>query len=237
LVESCDVYFYQVGLRLGVDRIAKWSKRFGLGQPTGLNLDKEMPGLVPSTPWKKARFHSGWREGDTLSVAIGQGYNLATPIQMARVVATIANGGIVYKTHLVEKVESPAGEVLYQARPEVQYHLEASPETLEAVRQGLVGVVGETRGTGRPARLPGIEVAGKTGTSQVVAMDRDNPRRKRDHRYEDHAWFVAYAPANNPKVAVAVLVEHGGHGGSAAAPLASRVIHAALSEPRVAQVE
>jgi penicillin-binding protein 2 len=236
LVESCDVYFYQVGLGLGIDRIAKWSKRFGLGEPTGVNLDKEMPGLVASTAWKKARFGRGWREGDTLSVAIGQGYNLATPIQMARVVASIANGGLIYKTHLVEKVESPAGEILYQARPEVHARLEASPETLEAVRRGMIGVVGETRGTGKPARLPGIQVAGKTGTAQVVAIDRDDPKRKREGK-EDHAWFVAYAPANNPKLAVAVLVEHGGHGGSAAAPLASRVIHAGLSEPRVAQAE
>jgi penicillin-binding protein 2 len=237
LVESCDVYFYEVGLRLGIDRIAKWSKRFGLGEPTGLNLDKEAPGLVASTAWKKSRFKQGWREGDTLSVAIGQGYNLATPIQMARVAAAIANGGIIYKTHLVEKVESPAGEILYQARPEVQSRLEASPATLETVRQALEGVVSESKGTGRSARLSSIQVAGKTGTAQVVAIDRDEPKRKRDRRMQDHAWFVAYAPADDPKVAVAVLVEHGGHGGSVAGPLASRVIKAGLSEPQVAQAK
>ena len=154
---------------------------------------------------------------------------------MARVVAAIANGGIVYKPYLVEKVESPAGEILYQAKPEVQSRLRASPANLEAVRQSLVGVVND--GTGKAARLPNIQVAGKTGTSQVVALDRDNPKRKRAREMEDHAWFVAYAPADDPQVAVAVLVEHGGHGGEDAAPLARRVIKARLSEPEAARAE
>jgi penicillin-binding protein 2 len=233
MVHSCDIYFYELGRRLGIDRIAEWSKRFGLGGPTGLDLDKEMPGLVPSSAWKKARFHQPWHEGETMSVAIGQGYNLTTPIQMARVVAAIANGGIVYKPYIVEKVESPAGEILYQAKPEAQSRLGASPATLEAVRRALVGVVND--GTGKTARLSQIQVAGKTGTAQVVALDPDDPKKKRDRRLEDHAWFVAYAPAGDPKVAVAVLVEHGGHGGSEAAPLASRLIATGLAEPRVAQ--
>jgi len=237
LVQSCDIYFYNVGLRLGVNRIAKWSKRFGLGAPTGLDLDKEMPGLVASTAWKKARFHQPWHQGETFSVSIGQGYNLATPLQMARVVAAIANGGIVYKPYLVEKVESPTGEILYQGKPTVQSRLEASPATLEAVRQALVGVVNEEKGTARGARLPNIQVAGKTGTAQVIAIDRDNPKKKIHRLQEDHAWFVAYAPADDPRVAVAVVVEHGGHGGSAAAPLARRVIATAMSEPRMAQAK
>jgi penicillin-binding protein 2 len=237
LVQSCDIYFYNVGLRLGIDRIAKWSRRFGLGAPTGLHLGKEMPGLVASTAWKKARFHHPWQRGETLSVAIGQGYNLVTPIQMARVVAAIANGGIIYRPYLVEKVESPAGEILYQAKPQVESRLGASPATLEAVRQALLGVVNEPRGTGHAARLPNIQVAGKTGTAQVVALDPDRPKRKKDWQREDHAWFVAYAPAADPRVAVAVLVEHGGHGGSQAAPLAKRVIAAAMSEPRMAQAK
>jgi penicillin-binding protein 2 len=235
MVHSCDIYFYEVGRRLGIERINEWSRRFGLGAPTGLDLDKEMPGLAPSSAWKKARFHQPWHEGDTISVSIGQGYNLTTPIQMARVVAAIANGGSVYKPYIVEKVESPAGEILYQAKPEVQSRLGASPATLEAVQQSLVGVVND--GTAKAARLPNIQVAGKTGTAQVVALDRDNPKKKQARGKEDHAWFVAYAPADDPKVAVAVLVEHGGHGGSEAAPLASRVINARLSEPKVAQAQ
>ncbi len=235
MVHSCDIYFYEVGRRLGIERIHEWSKRFGLGAPTGLDLDKEMPGLAPSIAWKKARFHQPWHEGDTISVSIGQGYNLTTPIQMARVVAAIANGGIIYKPYLVEKVESPSGEILYQAKPEVQSRLGASRANLEAVRQSLVGVVND--GTGKAARLPNIQVAGKTGTAQVVALDRDNPKRKREHRMEDHAWFVAYAPAENPRIAVAVLVEHAGHGGEESAPLARRVIMAGLSGPKVAQAK
>ena len=235
MVHSCDIYFYEVGRRLGIERINEWSRRFGLGAPTGLDLDKEMPGLAPSPAWKKARYHQPWHEGDTISVAIGQGYNLATPIQMARMVAAIANGGIIYKPYLVEKVESPAGEILFQARPEVQSRLGASRANLEAVRQSLVGVV--NNGTGKTARMAHIQVAGKTGTAQVVALDRDNPKRKRERRMEDHAWFVAYAPADDPRIAVAVLVEHGGHGGDEAAPLARRVISAGLSEPRVAQAQ
>jgi len=235
MVHSCDIYFYEVGRRLGIDRIAEWSRRFGLGAPTGLDLDKEMPGLVPSPAWKKARFHKPWHEGETILVSIGQGYNLTTPLQMARVVAAIANGGIIYKPYIVEKVENPAGEILYQAKSEVQSRLGASPAYLEAVRQALVGVVNE--GTAKVARLPHIQVAGKTGTAQVVAMDRDNPKKKRERRMEDHAWFVAYAPADNPRLAVAVLVEHGGHGGEDAAPLARRVIIAGMSEPQVAQAK
>jgi penicillin-binding protein 2 len=168
-------------------------------------------------------------------VSIGQSYNLTTPLQMARVVAAIANGGIIFKPYLVEKVENPAGEILYQAKPVVQSRLGASPANLEAVRRSLVGVVNE--GTAKAARLSHIQVAGKTGTAQVVALDPDNPKKKQKRHTEDHAWFVAYAPADAPRVAVAVLVEHGGHGGSDAAPLARRVIAAGMSEPRLAQAQ
>jgi penicillin-binding protein 2 len=236
LVQSCDVYFYNVGMRLGIDRIAKWSRRFGLGEPSGLNLDREASGLVASTAWKRARFHQPWHEGETLSVAIGQGYNLATPIQMAQVVAAIANGGTVYQPQIVEKVENPAGEVLFQSQPVVKSRLGASPATIAEVQKALEGVVEEDHGTARAARLPNIQVAGKTGTAQVVALDKDKKVQKGK---EDHAWFVGYAPADNPTVAVAVLVEHGGHGGSAAGPLASRVIAASFPEnpPQVAKSE
>jgi penicillin-binding protein 2 len=245
LVESCDVYFYNLGKRLGIDRIAKWARGFGLGQPSGLNLDKEATGLVASTDWKKARFNQAWHEGDTLSVSIGQGYNLATPIQMAQVVACIAAGGIIYEPQLVEKVESPSGEVLFQFQPVVKYRLGASPATIAAVQKGLEGVVQEANGTGRTAYLPNIPVAGKTGTAQVVTVERlkqeklDAKQILLGHKYENHAWFVGYAPADNPQVAVAVLLEHAGHGGSAAGPLARRVIAAALSgqAPQVAKSE
>lgn len=230
LVQSCDIYFYTLGRRLGIERIAKWSRRFGLGQASGLHLDKEMPGLVASSAWKQARFKAPWQEGDTLSVAIGQGYNLTTPLQMAQVAAAVANGGVLYEPQLVEKVESPAGEVLFQAQPVVRSRLEAKTGTGAAVQKALLGVV--AGGTGKAAKLPQVEVAGKTGTSQVVSLERE----KKGHKgTQNHAWFVAYAPASRPQIAVAVIVEHGGGGGAVAAPLARRVLNAAFPEPRLAR--
>jgi len=237
LVDSCDVYFYTVGRRLGIERIAKWARRFGLGGATGLNLDKEMPGLVADPAWKLARFKAPWQEGDTLSLAIGQGYNLATPLQMVQVAAAIANGGFIYEPQLVDRVESLAGEVLFQSQPVVKSRLGASPANLALIQKALAGVVSE--GTGRNARLPNVEVAGKTGTSQIVELEKEKKEKEkrgsRSKALENHAWFVAYAPVGQPTVAVAVLVEHGGSGGTVAAPLARRVLAAAFPEARVAQ--
>jgi penicillin-binding protein 2 len=232
IVNSCDIYFYTLGRRLGIERLAKWSKRFGLGAPTGLKLDKEMPGLVASPAWKLSRFGAPWQEGDTVSIAIGQGYNLATPLQMAQVTAAVANGGAVFEPQLVEKVESPAGEILYQAKPIVKSRLAADPKNLALVQKALLGVVSD--GTGKAARVPYLEAAGKTGTSQVVALEKEKTKKK---EYQNHAWFVAYAPFAEPKLAVAVLVEHGGGGGAVAAPLAKRLMTTYFPEPKVAKAE
>ncbi len=232
LVVSCDVYFYQVGRRLGIKRIAKWSRLFGLGTPTGLKLDKERSGLVASPDWKLSRFRDPWREGDTFSVAIGQGYNLTTPLQLARMAATLANGGIVYQPQLVEKVESPAGEVLHQFKPIIVGRLDANPANLALVRKALAAVV--RQGTGHRADLPNVEVAGKTGTAQVVSLEKEKSG-KEVRRFQNHAWFVAYAPADNPQLAVAVIVEHGGQGGEVAAPLAKRVLAAYFRDSQMAQ--
>ncbi len=235
LVHSCDIYFYQVGRRLGIDRIAKWSRRFGLGAPSGLKLDKEMPGLVASSQWKQARFGAPWQEGDTVSVAIGQGYNLATPLQMALVAAAAANGGLILEPQLVEKVESPAGEVLFQAQPVVKSQLGAKPGHLALVQKALTDVV--ANGTGRAAKLPHLAVAGKTGTSQVVSLEKEKRGGKAARKFQNHAWFVATAPADDPQLAVAVLVEHGGGGGAVAAPLAKRVLEAYFPDPKVAKAD
>lgn len=231
LVHSCDVYFYEVGRRLGIERIAKWSRRFGLGTPTGLKLDKEKPGLVASVAWKRQRFGAAWQEGDTFSVAIGQGYNLATPLQMASMAATLANGGTVYQPQLVERVESPAGEILHRFQPVVQGRLDAAPANLTLVQKALAAVVRD--GTGRRAWLPQVEVAGKTGTSQVVSLEKEKSGQHIRH-FQNHALFVAYAPFDYPQVAVAVIVEHGGQGGQVAAPLARRVLSAYFSESHMA---
>lgn len=219
IVHSCDVYFYNVGRRLGVDRIAKWAKFFGLGQPTGIRLDSEKAGLIPSTAWKKQRFNQPWHEGETISVAIGQGYVTTTPLQMARVAAAVANGGVVHVPQVIEKIKAPDGEELYNFRPEIAGKLPASPKTLELIRRACRDVV--AAGTGKAARLPGIEVGGKTGTAQVVGQGQVVSKGRKT---EDHAWFICFAPVEAPEIAVAVIVEHGGHGGAAAAPLAREIM-------------
>jgi penicillin-binding protein 2 len=232
LVQSCDVYFYEVGRRLGVERIAKWCRRFGLGSASGLKLAGELPGLVGTPAWKRTRFHASWQEGDTLSLSIGQGYNLATPLQVARMAATLANGGTLYQPQLVEKVETPAGEVLNRFQPIVQGRLDADPANLALVRKALVAVV--RNGTGQRAYLSNVEVAGKTGTSQVVSLEKEKAG-KSIRRFQNHAWFVAYAPADDPQVAVSVLVEHGGQGGEVAAPLARRFLASYFADTQMAR--
>ena len=227
LVGSCDVYFYELGLRLGVDRLAEYSRAFGLGRPTGVCLAGEKPGLVPTRAWKKKRFGDRWHKGETLSVVIGQGYNLATPIQMALVTAAISNGGRVFIPQLVKKITDSEGRVVKSFKPMLVRRLDLRPETLNFIMRCLAGVVNEPRGTGRRARLEGISVGGKTGTSQVVARSRtEETNNELPYKYRDHAWFVAFAPVESPRIAVAVVVEHGGHGGKAAAPIARQVLQA-----------
>jgi penicillin-binding protein 2 len=234
LVESCDVFFYQVGKRLGIERLAAWGRRFGLGLPTGLRLDRELSGLMGTPAWKLARFHQPWKEGDTLSMSIGQGYVLASPLQITRMTAAIANGGKILEPQLVERVESPTGELLFQRKEVVASRLEVSPGSLALVRKALKGVVEEKGGTGKKAKMAHLKIAGKTGTAQVVTREKEKQemekRGKISYRFRNHAWFVAYAPADDPLVAVAVLVEHGGGGGDVAAPLAKRFLTACFPE-------
>lgn len=237
IVQSCDVFFYQTGQRLGVDRIAEYSHRFGLGVETGIRLGGEKTGIIPSTKWKRERFDEPWYPGETLSVAIGQGAVTATPLQMAVMAATIASGGTRYRPQLVQKIEAADGTPLYELKPEVMAEVGVDPAILEQVRLGMRDVV-RPGGTGNRATVKGIEVAGKTGTAQVVTLARSN-RSARESR--DHAWFIAFAPVENPEIAMAVLVEHaGGGGGKFAAPIAQRVIdtyfHGPL-EPEVGPVK
>jgi penicillin-binding protein 2 len=223
LVQSCDVYFYNVGHRLGVDRLARYAQLLGLGQTTGIALYPEKGGLIPTSNWKWKRYKTPWQPGETLSVSIGQGYNTATPLQMALATAAIANGGTVYKPYLVKKVIAPQGNVIKEFIPQKIRHLAVSPESIDLVRQGLAGVVNEPGGTGGAARLPGLLVAGKTGTAQVVSLGKKGGK--------DHAWFIAFAPVEKPQLAVAVIVEHGGHGGDAAAPIARKIFEAYFHLP------
>ena len=222
LRESCDVYFYQLGERLGVDRIAQTAKKFMLGAAMGVGLLNEKAGLIPTADWKQKRFGKRWYHGETLPVAIGQGYVLMTPIQMASMIATVANEGTVYRPFLVKRIVDTDGKALKEFKPEIMGRTGISSEKFRLVKQGLLAVVNEPGGTGGMARLSEVRVAGKTGTSQVVKM-RDS-KKGTPYQYRDHALFVAFAPYDKPEIAVAVVVEHGEHGGAAAAPIAGRIL-------------
>ncbi|ACM21820.1 peptidoglycan transpeptidase [Geotalea daltonii FRC-32] len=224
LRQSCDVYFYQLGERLGVDKIAQYARKLGLGQTMGVGLDNEKSGVIPTSDWKFKKYGKKWYRGETLSVAIGQGYVLTTPIQLASMIATVANEGAIYRPHLVKRIIDPDGKVLKEFAPETIGTAVIKPSTYKLVKEGLAAVVNEPHGTGGAARLYEVKVAGKTGTSQVVKL-RDS-RGDVPYQFRDHALFVAFAPFEKPEVAVGVVIEHGEHGGAAAAPIAGRILRA-----------
>ncbi len=207
IIESCDVYFYKLGEALGVDRLAEYAKKFGLGKPTGIDLDGEKSGLVATTRWKQERFKTPWFGGDMASISIGQGYNLVTPLQILEAYALMANNGHPIRPHVLKRSLPPLEE------PKSTF----SKENLEFLRKALFEVVHDPKGTGGRANIPYLEIAGKTGTAQVVGLEYQ-------HRLEDHAWFVGFAPASAPQIAVVALVEHGGHGGATAAPLVAEIL-------------
>ena len=230
LVESCDVYFYTLGKRLGADKIAAYARKMGLGTKTGFDLGFERSGLVPTRSWKLRKWGIPWQMGETLSFAIGQSYLLITPLQAACLISSVFNGGYLYEPQVSKLVQDTEGNVLYAFRPRIKGQLSFSEEHMQIIRDALVGVVNERRGTGKKAAIAGIQVAGKTGTAQVVGLEKGEKSKTEDERFKDHAWFVAIAPAENPQIAVSVLVEHGGHGGSGAAPIAKQVIQHYLRE-------
>jgi len=232
VVQSCDIYFYQLGQKLGVDLMSAYAQRFRLGSRTLIRLNNEAGGLVPTAQWKLRRFGVPWQKGEDLVTAIGQGFLLATPMQMAVFYAAIANGGKFLRPRVVLRVEDPDGGVVKNVSPEILGNLNLSPDTISFIQNALEGAVNEPKGTGRAAQLRGrlrsIKVAGKTGTAQVVRAPEDDEEEQDENQvpyeFRDHAWFVAYAPAEAAEIVVVVLVEHGGHGGSAAAPLARQVM-------------
>ena len=226
LVQSCDVYFYTIGHRLGIDTIAKYAKRFGLGRSTRLGLSQEKKGLVPTTQWKLLNKKEPWQLGETISASIGQGFNLVTPIQQVIMMAAVANRGILLKPYLVKRIEGPEGQLRQEFFPEIIGQIGVDPDHLEQVRMALRDVVNGTRGTGKKSRLKNIIVSGKTGTAQVVRMKSNEELEKGEAipvKYRDHAWFVAFAPYEKPVLAVAIIVEHGGHGGATAGPIAGKI--------------
>ncbi len=226
LVQSCDVYFYKLARRLGVDAIAKYAMMLGLGKKTGYDLGSEKAGLIPTRKWKLKRWGVPWQAGETISTAIGQSFVLTTPLQLACMVSGVFNGGHLYQPKVVKRV-GKGKRTVYQFSPSLTGRFAAQEENLERIKQALIGVVNEPRGTGSKSRVKGITVAGKTGTAQVINLDREKEldrTKEVPEKFRDHAWFVAVAPAEKPEIAMAILIEHGGHGGSAAAPLAKVLI-------------
>lgn len=224
IAQSCNVYFYTVALRLGMDAIAALAHEFGLGQPIGIGLTGEVSGLIPTPAWKRRVTGEPWYPGDTVTAAIGQGMVLATPLQILTMVSAIANGGTLYRPWVVRRVESWQGDVVEAFGPEVIRRVQVRSETLEAIRRGMLTVVAE--GTGKGASLKGIAVAGKTGTSQVVKKGTQGTEA-----LKDHGWFVAFAPYEDPRIAIVVIAENAGFGSVAALPVARAVLEAALAKP------
>jgi penicillin-binding protein 2 len=229
IVQSCDVYFYHVGKLVGVDKLADYARRFGLGASTGIMLPREKNGLIPTREWKQMRFKEPWQIGETISVSIGQGYNLVTPLQLVTAYSALANGGTVWRPRLIERIESVDGQVIKAFAPEKKSVVPVNVNVMEQLKKALWGVVNEEGGTGRAARRRDADVAGKTGTAQVIGLPDDEKARKVkfiSSRYRDHALFVCFAPVNNPEIAIAVIVENAGHGGSMAAPVARKILDA-----------
>ncbi len=225
---SCDVFFYTYGVQLGIDRLAALGASFGLGSKSGIDLAGEQPGLLPDSAWKERRFHQVWYPGETVSAAIGQGYNLYTPLQLAVAYAAIANGGTLLQPRLVLRLEDERGVAERHYPVKERGKVSVSARHLARVRAGMIAVVEEPGGTGGRARVPGIRVAGKTGTAQVVRIEQYEGLADDEIpvKFRDHAWFGAFAPADDPRIAVGVFVEHGMHGSSSAGPIARRIIEA-----------
>ena len=220
MVQSCNIFFYQAGLRVGGAAIAKYASAFGFGRATGVDLQSEKPGILPQPRIRRGR--PIWQSGDIVNISIGQGALLVTPIQVARFMAAVANGGVLWKPRLVQRVERADRGTVYSDPGQVMGHVELSPIVWAFLKQSLWSVVNDG-GTGAAARIPGLDVAGKTGTAQTIANSRAS-------RGEDHAWFAAFAPAKDPEVVVVVLVERGGKGGQVAAPIAKKILNAIFFE-------
>jgi len=215
ILESCDVFFYNVGMRLGIDRLSFYGSKLGIGHKTGIDLPSEEAGLMPSAEWVERVQHRKWYAGETISVSTGQGAVTTTPLQLARMIGGIAMGGVFKQPHLLKDVPNVAEE-----------RFDLSGPTVEKITDAMYGVVNEDGGTARNVRLPGIEVSGKSGTAQVIGYATRN-RMGKQKKFEDNAWFVGYAPRRNPEIVVAVLVQESGkHGGETAGPVVRDVIKA-----------
>lgn len=225
IVVSSDVYYYSLANEMGVNLIHDTMKPWGFGQITGIDVEGEQRGILPSTEWKEKRFKQKWFPGETISIGIGQGYNAFTLLQLAHATANLANGGVVMKPHIVKAIEDPSTGERRLTVPAESYRIPVKPEHLSLVTEAMVGV--NTSGTGRVvfAGAP-YRVAGKTGTAQVVGIKQNEKyvEARMKERHRDHSLYIAFAPADDPKIALAVIVENGGFGARAAAPIARQAI-------------
>lgn len=228
LIQSCDVFFYQTGMRLGVDRLAQNVNMFGLGERSGIGISGEHPGLVPTSWWKKQATGIPWQKGETISISIGQGFDLATPLQLAMGYAAIANDGKLWQPYVVRKIEGRTADEVDELKPKLKRKIPIEQRYFDLVKKSLMEVVEDGRGTAHSIRDASIQIAGKTGSAQVVHVAQGANRKLLEklakYKEKDHAWFVGYAPAGDPQICVATIVEHGAHGGSAAAPIVQKVI-------------
>jgi penicillin-binding protein 2 len=225
IVQSCNVFFYRLSELTGMDRIARMAFELGFGRRTGIGLNAENPGFIPTREWYARHYPNAFRIGFTLNSAIGQGNTKVNLLQLALAYAAVANGGSLYIPQIVEAAVQPDGTVVQEFGPRLRRRLQVSAEHLALLQDALVGVVQEPNGTAYENRLEDITVAGKTGTAQVSHTPRPGEDRRHAWYYNrDHAWFAGYAPAEDPEIAMVVLVEHGGNGGRNAAPIAMRIV-------------
>ncbi|MCE5335013.1 MAG: penicillin-binding protein 2, partial [Desulfobacteraceae bacterium] len=228
IIQSCDVFFYQTGMKLGVDRIAHYVNMFGLGEKTGIGIQGEHPGLIPTSWWKKRATGVPWQKGETISISIGQGFDLATPLQMALGYCAIANDGKLWQPYVVTRIEGRTGDEIDEIKPKLRQKIPIDQKYFDLVKKSLMEVVEDGRGTAHGIRDASVHIAGKTGSAQVVHVAQGANRKLLEklskYKDRDHAWFVGYGPAENAQICVAAIVEHGGHGASVAAPLVQKVI-------------
>jgi penicillin-binding protein 2 len=223
IVESCDVFFYNVGLKLGVDTIHEEAETMGLTKLTGIDLPGEKAGLVPSTAWKQKTYGEKWYDGETVSVSIGQGAVWLTPMQLMQMASFVANEGVTFKPQIVSRIVSPQGKVLKVFEPAMLTNVTPSKQVIAIVKDGMRGVVNQPSGTAYASRLPNVAISGKTGTAQSASLGAGKG---------DHAWFVAFAPSEAPVLSMAILVELGGHGATASAPIAKIVTDTYFKEKK-----
>lgn len=223
IVESCDVFFYNLGLKLGIDNIHEMAQTIGLTKITGIDLPGEKAGVVPSTAWKLKTYGEKWYEGETVSVSIGQGAVWLTPMQLQQLSSFVANEGMTFKPQIVNKIVSPQGKVLKVFEPAILTNVKLNKQAIAVVKDGMKGVVNEPRGTAYASRSASVSISGKTGTAQSASLGAGKG---------DHAWFVAFAPSENPVLSMAILIEFGGHGASVSAPIAKIVTESYFKEQK-----